>query len=220
MEDPEDANCSSVFPGLFIFLTGLFFLIRIYFGPFYFLGRYLDIHTMIVSAFISFLGFQIIFLGLFAKTYSLLFLGNMISFLKNFYPGLLWKKEFFRGNVFLGRIGTFWKSDLYLGNERIYGAFFCETINFGSGYFDDWALRNFFLIFFRLLEAEREGSRDNLQLANSNILILSKSYWDSSIILTLILCTCEGSSCCISCKFESFYSSGNEVHNFLERMKA
>ena len=43
-------------------------------GKVFLLGRYFDIHTMIVSAFMVLLGFQIVFLGLFAKVFAVNFL--------------------------------------------------------------------------------------------------------------------------------------------------
>jgi glycosyltransferase involved in cell wall biosynthesis len=63
-----------VIPGAVIFIIGILFLVRLSIGGVYFIGRSFDIHTMLVFAFISILGFQIIFLGLFAKTYAFLFL--------------------------------------------------------------------------------------------------------------------------------------------------
>ncbi len=43
-------------------------------GKQFIMGRYFDIHTMIVSAFMVLLGFQIVFLGLFAKVFAVNFL--------------------------------------------------------------------------------------------------------------------------------------------------
>lgn len=57
-------------PGFLLFGFGLFVLLLLLPGPFFFLDHGFDVHTMAIGAFLSLLGFQILNLGLFAKIYS------------------------------------------------------------------------------------------------------------------------------------------------------
>lgn len=59
-------------PGLSLFLIGFVALLLASMGKLIFLGHRFDVHAMIFFSFFSFLGFQIVNLGVFAKTYSLL----------------------------------------------------------------------------------------------------------------------------------------------------
>lgn len=57
-------------PGLFLTGLGLFMLMVLFTGPVYFLGHSWDIHLMILSSFLSILGYQLINLGMYAKTFA------------------------------------------------------------------------------------------------------------------------------------------------------
>ncbi len=63
-------NYLFLIPGILLFLVGLFFLILFSFGPISIGGFPLDIHPMMLAGLLSILGYQIILLGIFAKTYA------------------------------------------------------------------------------------------------------------------------------------------------------
>jgi len=147
-----------VFPGTLLFLFGLILLIRLSFGPFYIGYRMLDVHTMIVSSFIVLLGFQIIFLGLYAKTYAFLFLkekdplySKLLSFFtleKGLIAGgfLLLAGLFLFGDIFLkwagGGFGALSEirflilsiTILILGVSTIFSSFFFALLGSGENY--------------------------------------------------------------------------------------
>ncbi|MBI2667486.1 glycosyltransferase family 2 protein [Candidatus Woesearchaeota archaeon] len=61
-------------PGLLLFLFGSIFTSALLFGPINLFGIILDIHPMILSSLLTILGYQIILLGLYAKTYAVIHL--------------------------------------------------------------------------------------------------------------------------------------------------
>jgi len=65
-------NWLFIFPGLGLFAGGFLALLLSGWGGLTILGHRFDIHAMIFFAFFSLLGFQMVNLGLFAKTYSFL----------------------------------------------------------------------------------------------------------------------------------------------------
>jgi glycosyltransferase involved in cell wall biosynthesis len=58
-------------PGTLFLAVGLFILFLLLPGPLRFLGLTFDIHYMVIASFLSILGLQIIYIGLFAKIYSI-----------------------------------------------------------------------------------------------------------------------------------------------------
>ncbi len=68
-------------PGLILGSLGGLGMLGLVFGPQKFLGRIFDFHTMMASAFLLLLGFQIVFLGLFAKVFAMNFLEEENKFL-------------------------------------------------------------------------------------------------------------------------------------------
>ena len=58
-------------PGMIGFSLGLIILLFSSRGPFYFLGRYWDLHVMVLAAVLSILSYQILHLGVFAHTYAI-----------------------------------------------------------------------------------------------------------------------------------------------------
>jgi hypothetical protein len=64
-------------PGGFMFIIGMFFLTLLAFGPVLIGGFFLDIHPMVLSSLLSILGYQVLFLGIFAKTYAAVHLGQL-----------------------------------------------------------------------------------------------------------------------------------------------
>jgi glycosyltransferase involved in cell wall biosynthesis len=57
-----------VFPGLVLLLIGLVLLVALLPGPVVVLGRLFDIHVMVLGALLTLIGFQILAIGLYAKT--------------------------------------------------------------------------------------------------------------------------------------------------------
>lgn len=57
-------------PGLFLMSFGTFGLVALSRGPFFFLGRGFDFHSMILASLLTLLGYQIIMLGIYARVYS------------------------------------------------------------------------------------------------------------------------------------------------------
>ena len=55
-------------PGLVLLLLGLLFLLILLPGPVVVLGRLFDIHVMVLGALLALVGFQILTIGLYAKT--------------------------------------------------------------------------------------------------------------------------------------------------------
>ena len=63
-------NYLFLIPGILFFIVGIFFMIIFSLGPVSIAGLPLDIHPMILASLLSILGYQILFLGVFAKTYA------------------------------------------------------------------------------------------------------------------------------------------------------
>jgi glycosyltransferase involved in cell wall biosynthesis len=57
-----------LFPGLFLLLVGLILLVVLLPGPVVVLGRLFDIHVMVLGALLTLIGFQVLAIGLYAKT--------------------------------------------------------------------------------------------------------------------------------------------------------
>ena len=57
-------------PGLLITCFGIFTLLLLVKGPFYFLGHNWDMHMLILASLLSILGFQLLNLGVYAKTFA------------------------------------------------------------------------------------------------------------------------------------------------------
>lgn len=98
-----------VVPGAVLGGLGGLGMLGLVFGPQEFLGRVFDFHTMIASAFILLLGFQIIFLGLFAKVFAMNFLEEENKFLKKTLPLVTLEKGVLIGFLIslIGGIGVF-----------------------------------------------------------------------------------------------------------------
>ncbi len=64
-------NYLFLLPGLILFIPGLIFIVGILFGPVHFLGRDWGIHVMVFASMLTILGWQILSLGLCAKSYAL-----------------------------------------------------------------------------------------------------------------------------------------------------
>ncbi len=58
-------------PGLFLTLVGLLLVTALLPGPLYLLGRFFDVHLMLFGAMAAIVGMQVVWLGLFARTYAL-----------------------------------------------------------------------------------------------------------------------------------------------------
>ena len=58
-------------PGIFGLVLGMFVLLLLLPGPFFFLGRHWDIHIMVLASVVSILSYQILNLGVFAHTYAI-----------------------------------------------------------------------------------------------------------------------------------------------------
>jgi glycosyltransferase involved in cell wall biosynthesis len=102
-------------PGGTICLIGLIGLIRLSLGPMYIGRGYLDIHTMMVSSFVATLGFQIFFLGLFAKVYAYLYLNQRDKIIE----WLLRQFTLERG-LLVGGIIVFWGMMGFLGVLKVW----------------------------------------------------------------------------------------------------
>jgi glycosyltransferase involved in cell wall biosynthesis len=63
-------NYLFLLPGIILFIIGLVLMIILVKGPFYMGETMIDIHSMVLGSLLSIVGFQITFLGLFAKTYA------------------------------------------------------------------------------------------------------------------------------------------------------
>ncbi|MDD5006010.1 MAG: glycosyltransferase family 2 protein [Candidatus Omnitrophica bacterium] len=61
-----------LFPGIALFLVGLFLMFSLLYGPIVILGHLWDVHIMVLASLFSILGVQIIMLGLFAKTFGVI----------------------------------------------------------------------------------------------------------------------------------------------------
>jgi glycosyltransferase involved in cell wall biosynthesis len=70
-------------PGLFLFVLGMLVSIVFLFPPVNFFGLNFFTHPMLIASFISILGYQIILLGVFAKTYAHNYLGEKSYFVYN-----------------------------------------------------------------------------------------------------------------------------------------
>src|SRR2546430_14502326 len=55
-------------PGVFLLLVGLVLLVALLPGPVVVLGRLFDIHVMVLGALLTLIGFQVLAIGLYAKT--------------------------------------------------------------------------------------------------------------------------------------------------------
>lgn len=94
-----------VVPGAILFIFGFMALLFSGWGSLNFLGHKFNVHSMVFFAFFALLGFQILTLGLFAKTYSLIEgLEKKDKFLEGFYRNFNLEKGLFVGAVmtFLG----------------------------------------------------------------------------------------------------------------------
>ncbi|MFH1771946.1 MAG: glycosyltransferase family 2 protein [Candidatus Omnitrophota bacterium] len=59
-----------LFPGLFLTVFGILGLFLLAPGPFMFLGRFWDIHVMVLCSLLSIFGYQLMSMGMFAKTFA------------------------------------------------------------------------------------------------------------------------------------------------------
>ncbi len=146
-------NWLFIIPGFVFFGGGFLALILSIFGKFVFLGHKFDIHAMILFAFFSLLGFQIINLGLFAKTYGWIegfekkkvllkkfykkfnlekgiLLGG-ITFSLGFFPGayivLKWVKAGF-GPLSEAKFCLLWLLLMVIGIQIIFSSFFLSLL--------------------------------------------------------------------------------------------
>jgi hypothetical protein len=58
-------------PGVLGFVFGIFLLLLLYRGPFFFLGHHWDIHLMVFASVICTLSYQILNLGIYAHTFAI-----------------------------------------------------------------------------------------------------------------------------------------------------
>ncbi|MBI3980639.1 glycosyltransferase family 2 protein [Candidatus Microgenomates bacterium] len=79
-------------PGALLFLFGFAVLLWLLPGKQLLLGKYFDLHTMLSAAFAVLIGFQIIFLGLFAKVFALNFLEQQEETTKKLVRGFTLEK--------------------------------------------------------------------------------------------------------------------------------
>lgn len=139
-------------PGCLFWLFGVFGVLGLSLGPVQALGRSFDIHSMITSSFATLIGFQIMFLGLFAKVFANNYLfeedKKIVALMKNitlekglmagfviFIIGLLgfsyivvswWSNNF--GSLSMERLLIFSLTFLVLGLEIIFSSFFFGII--------------------------------------------------------------------------------------------
>lgn len=78
-------NYLFLLPGGLLFALGGVVLIFLLFGSFSLAGHRFDLHAMILASFLTILGFQILNLGLYAKTYAFLTGFTKNTFLEKFY---------------------------------------------------------------------------------------------------------------------------------------
>lgn len=91
-------------PGLISLLLGIESLIWIYFGDANILGLKLFYHPMFISSILTILGYQLIFFGFFAKTYSITHLGEESKFMERLYKHITIEKASITG-ILLGIVG-------------------------------------------------------------------------------------------------------------------
>ena len=76
-------------PGSFLTLFGLFILVLLLKGSFYFLGHHWDIHMMVLGSLLGLFGFQLLNIGIFAKAFAIrlgfLKQDKILSSLMNFF---------------------------------------------------------------------------------------------------------------------------------------
>jgi len=140
-------------PGIGLFSLGFILMLILLGGPIY-IGRIMvDIHSMVLGSLFSIIGLQIIFLGLFAKTYAIthklnkndkflnkvykylnlekgIIIGGLIlfiGFLINFDILLAWILNNFRGMGKV-RIVIFGSTIMVLGLQAIFSSFFLSIL--------------------------------------------------------------------------------------------
>lgn len=144
-----------VLPGLAMFLIGVAGMLALAGGPAEILGRRWEIHAMIVAAIAALVGAQILQLGLFARSYALLFLDEHDRLLERAWPhatlerglavgGLVLATGFVLLAVVVGRwiangFGILHQEHLSvlalaliaLGTQTIFGSFFLSILALG-----------------------------------------------------------------------------------------
>lgn len=108
-------------PGSIVLLIGLVALLPLVGGPVHVFGRTWQIHTMIVGSTATIVGAQIIQLGLFARTYALLYLGDREPTLER-----LWLRIRLEHGILLG-------GALFLGGFGLLLGIFVEWVSSGLG---------------------------------------------------------------------------------------
>jgi glycosyltransferase involved in cell wall biosynthesis len=104
-----------VVPGFALFLLGLVVLFALAPGPLELLGRRWEIHTAVVASVATLVGAQIVQLGLFARTYAIVHLGERDGFLERLGPRVRLETGLIAGGVLLlggmtilGGIAAYW----------------------------------------------------------------------------------------------------------------
>jgi glycosyltransferase involved in cell wall biosynthesis len=157
-------------PGAVLFLLGLLLLVPMSGGPITVFGTTLHIHAMIVASTATLVGAQIVQMGLFARTYAVLYLGDRDRMLE-----WVWSRFRLEHGLILGGLVTFggfglllgifveWAASGYGALAREYLAILGLTLAglgvqtvFASFFLSVLGLRNDFI-----LEARGEAKRDD-----------------------------------------------------------
>jgi hypothetical protein len=154
----HSANFLFLIPGTFILLLGLLVLIPMSTGPVHLFGVTWHIHAMIVGSTATLVGAQIVQMGLFARTYAVIYLGDRDEMLEK-----MWKRVRLEHGLLLGAIvalagvgiivGIFakWASGGFgelsyvylallgltlvgLGVQTVFGAFFLSVLGLRSDF--------------------------------------------------------------------------------------
>ena len=108
-------------PGAVLLLLGLAIMVPMSGGPITIFGLTLHIHAMIVASTITLIGSQIVQMGLFARTYAVLYLGDRDRLLEG-----LWKRFRLEHGLILGGLVAF-------GGLGLIGGIFIEWASGGFG---------------------------------------------------------------------------------------
>jgi glycosyltransferase involved in cell wall biosynthesis len=154
----HSANFLFLIPGTFLLLIGLLVLIPMSTGPVHLFGVTWHIHAMIVGSTATLVGAQIVQMGLFARTYAVIYLGDRDEMLEK-----VWKRVRLEHGLLLGAIlalagagiivGIFakWASGGFgelsfvylallgltlvgLGVQTVFGAFFLSVLGLRSDF--------------------------------------------------------------------------------------
>ncbi len=88
-------------PGALLFLLGILSTFLFYFGSINILGLELFYHPMFISSMLIIVGYQLIIFGLFAKTYSIIHLGDKSTTMEFFYKHITLEKAIISGMIMI-----------------------------------------------------------------------------------------------------------------------